>query len=234
MKPLLALLQFCTVLPLGRSVDFDYFARRSYLYPIAGYVIGCIAALAVFFIPSPALAAAVALATVLLVSGCNHFDGLIDFGDGLMAHGSREKRVQAMTDRHAGAGAVAAALIVTLLAFAGLQSAGPIWIAILFAEVFAKLAISYMTTLGPPFREGIHSYLHGCARPRFLVYATALALPLALLSWPRFAAAAAATLIVVAVMLRLSRRLFGGVNGDVVGATHEIARAGVIVALALL
>ena len=68
------------------------------------------------------IAAAAVLALVLILSGCNHLDGLLDFGDGLMAHGSREKRVSAMTDRQIGTGGVAAALIVILLAFSGLLS----------------------------------------------------------------------------------------------------------------
>ncbi len=236
MKSVLALLQFCTSLPLGRPVEFEHFARRSYLYPIAGYVIGGIAAGITYWIAPPAVGAAVALAIVLVLSGCNHFDGLLDFGDGLMAHGSREKRIAAMTDRTTGAGAVAAGVVVTLIAFAGLQSAAPLWAAILTAEVSAKVAMSYLTTLGVPFREGIHSYLHGFARPWFIVPATLLALPLFLLPVPRasIVLALALTAAIAALMMLLARHLFGGVNGDVVGATNEITRAGVILLLALL
>jgi adenosylcobinamide-GDP ribazoletransferase len=235
-KSVLALLQFCTSLPLGRPVDFEHFARRSYLYPIAGYVIGGIAAGIAYWIASPTIGAAVALAAVLALSGCNHFDGLLDFGDGLMAHGSREKRISAMTDRTTGAGAVAAGIVVTLIAFAGLQSAAPLWAAILIAEVCAKVAMSYLTTLGVPFREGIHSYLHGFARPWFLVPATLLALPLFLLPLPgvKIALALAAAAVIAALMIFLARHLFGGVNGDVVGAANEITRAGVLLILALL
>ncbi len=236
MKSVIALLQFCTSLPLGRPVDFEHLARRSYLYPLAGYVVGGIAAGIACWIASPVVGAAVALATVLVLSGCNHFDGLLDFGDGLMAHGSREKRIAAMTDRTTGAGAVAAGIIVTLLAFAGLQSTAHLPAAILTAEVCAKVAMSWLTTLGVPFREGIHSYLHGFAKPWFLAPATLLALPLFLLPVPRVSIALAltATAVIVALMLLLSRRLFGGVNGDVVGAANEIVRAGVILLLALL
>ncbi len=236
MKSVIALLQFCTPLPLGRPVDFEHFARRSYLYPLAGYVIGGIAAGIAYWVASPVVGAAVALAMVLLLSGCNHFDGLLDFGDGLMAHGSREKRIAAMTDRTTGAGAVAAGIVVTLLAFAGLQSVAYLPAAILIAEVCAKVAMSFLTTVGVPFREGIHSYLHGFAKPWFLVPATLLALPLFLLPLPRVSVALAlvVTVVIVTLMMLLSRRLFGGVNGDVVGATNEITRAGVILLLALL
>ena len=236
MKSVLALLQFCTSLPLGRPVAFEHFARRSYLYPLAGYVIGGIAAGITYWIASPAVGAAVALAAVLILSGCNHFDGLLDLGDGLMAHGSREKRVTALTDRTTGAGAVAAGIIVTLIAFAGLQSIASLWAAVIAAEVCAKVAMSYLTTLGVPFREGIHSYLHEFARPWFLVPTTLLALPLFLLPMPRvtIALALVTTAGIAAVMLLLARHLFGGVNGDVVGATNEITRAGVILLLTLL
>ncbi len=155
-----------------------------------------------------------------------------------MAHGSREKRVAAMTDRTTGAGAVAAGgIVVTLLAFAGLQAAAHLPAAILIAEVCAKVAMSWLTTLGAPFREGgIHSYLHGFAKPWFVVPAFLLALPLFLLPVPRanIALALAATVVIAALMLALSRRLFCGVNGDVVGATNEIVRAGIILLLALL
>src|SRR5690606_3116856 len=78
-----ALIQFCTVLPLGRPADFDEFARRSYLYPLGGFVTGGIAALLIVKLPPTPLAAAFALGTVLLVSGFHHFDGLLDFGDGI-------------------------------------------------------------------------------------------------------------------------------------------------------
>jgi adenosylcobinamide-GDP ribazoletransferase len=235
-KSVLALLQFCTSLPLGRPVEFEHFARRSYLYPLAGYVIGGVAAGIAYWIASPVVGAAVALAVVLVLSGCNHFDGLLDFGDGLMAHGSREKRVAAMTDRTTGAGAVAAGIVVTLLAFAGLQTVAYLPVAILIAEVSAKVAMSWLTTLGAPFREGIHSYLHGFAKPWFLIPALLLALPLFLLPVPRMhiALALAVTAVIAALMLVLSRRLFGGVNGDVVGATNEIVRTGIILLLALL
>ncbi|NLZ30523.1 MAG: adenosylcobinamide-GDP ribazoletransferase [Methanomicrobiales archaeon] len=236
MRSVLALLQFCTSLPLGKPVEFEHFARRSYLYPLAGYVVGGIAAGVVYWIGSAVVGAAVALALVLLLSGCNHFDGLLDLGDGLMAHGSRERRVAAMTDRATGAGAVAAGVIVTLVAFAALQDVACLPAAILIAEVSAKVAMSYLTTLGPPFREGIHSYFHGFARPWFLVPATLLALPLFLLPMPAMDVALAliATAGIAAVMLLLARRLFGGVNGDVVGATNEITRVGILLLLALL
>lgn len=230
-----ALLQFCTVLPLGSQADFDEFARRSYLYPIGGYVIGGIAALLIVLLPPSPLAAAGALGAVLLISGLHHFDGLLDFGDGIMAHGSREKRIAALTDRQVGAGGVGLGIIVTIVAFAGLLECREMAFAILAAEVGAKLAMSLLTVWGKPFKEGMQNYLHSKACWWFPVPAALLTLPLLLLPFPSAALAAsgAAMLVVVLGLLLLSRRIFGGVNGDVVGAANEITRAAVLVAIAL-
>jgi adenosylcobinamide-GDP ribazoletransferase len=118
MSAILSLLQFTTILPLGKPQDF----RNSWLYPLAGYVIGCLAAVPALFIADHTIGAAVAVALVLLISGAHHFDGLLDLGDGLMAHGDQEKRVRALTDRQVGAGGVAAGIVTTLLLFAGLQA----------------------------------------------------------------------------------------------------------------
>jgi adenosylcobinamide-GDP ribazoletransferase len=235
LKSILALLQFTTVLPLGEPSDFDAFARRSYLYPVAGWVIGGIAAALVFFIPVPSVAAALAVAAALLLSGCNHFDGLIDLGDGLMAHGSREKRVMALTDRQVGSGGVATGIIITILAVAGLVAVPSIPFAILTAEVLAKASMAILTATGTPFHEGIHSYLYERAKRWFPAAALLLCLPLILLPVdPRaLAVAGIATIVTVLILHRVSIRLFGGVNGDVVGASNEIVRALVVCTLAV-
>ena len=64
MKPILSLLQFTTILPLGKPQNFEAFARHSYLYPLAGYVIGFLVAIPVFFIADRTIAAAVTIAAV--------------------------------------------------------------------------------------------------------------------------------------------------------------------------
>jgi adenosylcobinamide-GDP ribazoletransferase len=236
MKPILSLLQFTTILPLGKLQDFETFARHSYIYPLAGYVIGLIVAIPVFFIADRTIAAAVAIAGVILVSGAHHFDGLLDFGDGLMAHGSREKRINALTDRQIGAGGVATGLVVTLLLFAGLHGSPSIVAAIIIGEVCAKFSMVFLTAYGTPFRDGIHSYLYGFSRPIFPFYALIPCIPLIFLPVKPFALATAGIVMIVCplILLKISQKLFGGVNGDVAGAANEITRACVIIAMALV
>ena len=181
MKALISLLQFTTILPLGKPQDLVNFARHSYLYPCAGYIIGGLVALPVFFIADRTIAAAVAVALFLLISGAHHFDGLLDLGDGMMAHGNREKRISALTDRNVGAGGIAAGIAVTLLLFAGLLASSPVIYAIIIGEVCAKFSMAFLTAYGTPFREGMHSYLHQYSHPAFPFIAALFCIPLVFL-----------------------------------------------------
>ena len=233
MKSIRSLLQFTTILPLGQPVDLAEFARMSWLYPLAGYFIGGIVAALVFFISDRIIAAAVAIAILLLITGAHHFDGLLDLGDGLMAHGDREKRIKALTDRYIGAGAVAMGISVVLLLFAGLISSPSLIWAIVFGEVAAKFSMSFLTSFGSPFREGIHSYLHQYSRPVFPFFSFALCVPLIFLPFApvRIAAALVAMVLCPIVLLFMGNRFFGGINGDIVGAANEITRAIVVLVL---
>jgi adenosylcobinamide-GDP ribazoletransferase len=236
MKALISLLQFTTILPLGKSQDLANFARHSYLYPCAGYIIGGLVALPIYFIADRTIAAAGAVALFFLISGAHHFDGLLDLGDGMMAHGSREKRIGALTDRMVGAGGIAAGIAVTLLLFAGLLASSTVISAIIIGEVCAKFSMSFLTTYGTPFREGMHSYLHQYSQPAFPLIAALFCIPLVLLpvSLSKLAGAALVMVVCPVLLLIVSKRLFGGVNGDVVGASNEITRACVILTLALI
>lgn len=236
LKSLRALLQFTTTLPLGKTEDFVSFARHSWLYPVAGYITGGIAALCVFFIGPPLLASAIALAVLLLVSGANHFDGLLDLGDGLMAHGDREKRIRALTDRQTGTGGIALALGITLISFAGLAGSPALFASLIAAEVCGKFSMAFLTVYGTPFREGIHSFLHSNVKPWFPVAAAILCLPILVLPFSplRLAACFAAMIVTPAVLLFIARRAFGGVNGDVVGASNEVTRAVILIVLSIV
>lgn len=236
MRILLSLLQFTTILPLGKPQDLEPFARHSYLYPVAGYVIGALVAVPVFFIANQTIAAAVAIALIMLITGAHHFDGLLDLGDGLMAHGDREKRIRALSDRYVGAGGIAAGIVISLLLFAGFQASTSLVFSIIIGEVCAKFSMTVLTAYGTPFKEGIQSYLHQFSQPHFPLIAALLCVPLLFIPVSPFKLIGAilAALICPVILLFVSNRLFGGVNGDVVGAANEITRACAVLALAII
>jgi len=235
LNSLVALLQFATILPLGKTRDFEEFTRHSWIYPIAGYVVGGIAAICVLFLKPPLLAAAMGIGLVLLLSGCNHLDGLLDLGDGLMAHGGRERRVAALTDRQVGTGALALGMGLTLVSYSSLASVSSAACSLLIAEVGAKFSMAFLSTFGKPFRDGIHATIQSRSKPYFPLLSGVLCLPLALLPVPRSALLFAAVAMVACplVLQLVSCKLFGGVNGDVVGASNEITRASVLAVLCI-
>jgi len=235
-KSLIAIFQFFTILPLGQNIDFDSYTRRFYLIPLVGYFTGCTAALFSMLMPSPELSAAACIAAVMILYGFNHFDGLLDLGDGLMAHGSREKRIKALTDQNIGAGAVATGMLVILLTYTGLLSVSSIPAVIIAAEVMAKYSQVLFLTFGKPLREGIFSYTHSFSKRWFPVASLIICLPILMLpiSLFGFFGIVFALLLSFGTLLYLSNRLFGGVNGDVTGAANEITRLFVIIALAII
>ncbi|MDD3977408.1 MAG: adenosylcobinamide-GDP ribazoletransferase [Methanomicrobium sp.] len=235
-KSLAAIFQFFTIMPLGRNIEFDEYTRRFYLIPLVGYFVGCLCAFASMLFPTPELSAAACVAVFMVIYGFNHFDGLLDLGDGLMAHGSREKRIKALTDQNIGAGGVAAGILVILLTYSGLLSVSYIPAAIIAAEVTAKYSQVLFLTFGKPIREGIFSYTHSYAKKWFPFASLVICLPILLLpiTPAGFAAIAVALIISFSGLFILSNRLFGGINGDVTGASNEITRLFVIISLAVV
>jgi adenosylcobinamide-GDP ribazoletransferase len=234
-RSIAAMFGFCTILPVGNNVDFDYYARRYYLMPLVGYLTGCIAAGVAILLGSTTFAAAASIAVLLILYGFNHLDGLLDFGDGLMAHGSREKRIKALTDQNVGAGGVGLAMVVILMTYSGLSALPAMPAALIVAEVCAKFSQVAMIAFGEPLREGIHSYVRSFGKKYYVIPAFLICIPLILIpfSVSQFSAAIIATAVSIAFVYFTATRLFGGVNGDVDGASGEITRMAVIAALAL-
>lgn len=61
---------------------------------------------------SPFIAAAPIYSFSIWFTGFHHLDGLIDFGDGMMVHGSPEKKIAVTRDKRIGTGGVAYLLMV--------------------------------------------------------------------------------------------------------------------------
>lgn len=234
-KSIAATFGFCTIFPVGSRIDFDYYAKRYYLMPLVGYITGGIAAGVAFLLGETTYASAAAVAVIMILYGFNHLDGLLDFGDGLMAHGSREKRLTALTDRNVGAGGVGLAMVVILLTYSGLASVALMPAALIAAEVCSKFSQVVMITFGKPLLEGIHSYVHSFGKKYFVAVAFILCVPVGLLPFSpaEFAAIVLACVISIVFIYTLANRLFGGINGDIDGAAGEITRMAVIAALAL-
>lgn len=222
-------LGFLTRLPIGHDErSWEAFRRTPEAFPLAGYVVGALLALA-FALPVPdPTAAATFVVWIYLLTGVNHADGLADLGDAAAVHGAPGRRREAMKDTTTGVGAVLA-VVTTLvaLALAGLALAAlPLRAAaaiVLAGEVGAKCAMAAVACLGEPAHEGMGSQVAGGAPIRTLG-PIAVSLPAALLLVPASALALVGAVAVALGALRWSDAALEGVSGDVLGATNELSR----------
>jgi adenosylcobinamide-GDP ribazoletransferase len=192
-----------------------------------------------------------ALGVLLLLTGLHHTDGLLDFGDAVMYHGTAERKIEIMHDQLTGAGALGLGMmtyIVTAFAFGELgksvsiggYSVPLIIPALAVVELLAKLSMVVGAWAGKAIHQGMSSAfldaMHGkLGRARFvaaLVLSFLVAVPLLWLAG--FITVLAAILTGLA-MVAVAHRHFKGVTGDVLGATNELTRmVCVVVLLAML
>jgi adenosylcobinamide-GDP ribazoletransferase len=238
-----ALLAFFTVLPISTAgSSLGDAARRTYLLPLVGLLTGlpgAVILLLAFAIP-PGVAATLALGTVLLAAGLHHVDGVMDVGDALMVRGDPARRREVMKDVRVGVGAMGALFLVyapSVAALAALAQASPVKaiVSLLAAETAARSAMLLILLFGEPAERGSSSVLFvrslRVGRGRVVALVIAFLLPL-LVATPLGLTGASALLaapVTALSALALARRMFGGISGDVSGATGEAARTVLLV-----
>ena len=226
-------LGFLTRLPVPTDeTDWLAFATTPAAFPLVGYLVGALAALALL-LPG-VIGAFCFLVAVYALTGVNHADGLADLGDAAVVHGDAERRRAVMTDSEVGAGAaLALGLGLVGLGLAGIGVAGRPWgvaaALVVASEVGAKAGMATLACLGTAGHEGFGStFTERCTRRDLLgvavVASPAALLPVAL-GAPAVGIAAVLAAVTVALWLRewAASRL-GGVTGDVFGAANELGR----------
>jgi adenosylcobinamide-GDP ribazoletransferase len=238
-----ALLSFFTTLPV-RDASLEAVARSVYLLPFVGLftgIPGAVVLLLTGYVAPPGVAVTLGLGAVLLAAGLHHTDGVLDAGDALMVRGAPERRREVLKDARVGVGGIAALFLVyapALATLAALVAASPARaaLALLAGEVCARSAMVLVLAYGEPAERRSSSVplvraLDGSRRTVAVLLAVLVPLPL-LLPFGGVAPLAVACAPLVAVLaLRVARAAFGGIGGDVVGATGEAARAAVLVVL---
>lgn len=245
-----------TIIPASvDGEDVDYLSKRFHLIVFIGAIYGLLAAGILFMgreLLSTVVLAAVVLAMFHLLNRFLHLDGLSDFGDGMVCGGNAERRLAAMKDSKTGAGGVGYALIFTLLSFAALASLtgrAELLFLPLIAEIMNKNAMVFCA-YGGTAREGLGnafvSNTKGKQAVASLTLSVLLAFGLALLIWLPTGYWNVETILLLTVagglvssivgllMSRVAMRNFGAVNGDVMGATNEMSRPAVLIALLVL
>jgi adenosylcobinamide-GDP ribazoletransferase len=224
---------FCTRLPLAHSdpIEGGELARATWALPIAGALVGALAAL-VYWIAHraglPSLpAAALALAATLAATGCLHEDGLADTTDGFGGGKNREHRLEIMRDSRIGTYGTCALMISLLLRWSALASiADPLHVAmaLIAAHASARATLPTFMRLVPPARSDGLSVFAG--RPPRESAAAAGLLGLIALGFGLGPVTAIIGFLLLSsagvFMAWLSVKQVGGQTGDVLGALEQI------------
>lgn len=230
LKEIGSVFSFLTIIPIGNS-NLETIAKYMYVFPLVGIVIGLIVGsigfgLSLFL--DPLIVSLLTVASFAIITGIHHTDGLADFGDGLMAKGTKEKKLAAMKDLSVGSAGIMAIVLyaIGLIIALSLTTGYQLFLAILLGEIFAKFSMVLMASIGRSASLGSNSpFMELMKNRKKLVMASILTIiPLIILGGTTgliiFGIGTGLTLFLVG----LSSRSFGGITGDILGATNELTR----------
>lgn len=239
-----------TVLPVGR-VETDRRTVRTALLlaPVVGLALGGLAwavgALVGARGAGPLVSAVAAVGVLAVATRALHLDGLADVADGLGSARPAEQALEVMRRSDVGPFGVATLVLVLLLQIAVLAEGFAVGLAapmLLLACLTGRLSLLWACRPGvlPARPDGLGALVAGAVPvPAAGVLTAAACVGAAAWGWYlEDRALAFVTALVVGVtasglLLRHTRRRFGGVTGDVLGALVEVATTAALLTLLL-
>jgi adenosylcobinamide-GDP ribazoletransferase len=230
LKEIGSVFSFLTIFP-SSNATLENIAKYMYIFPIVGIIIGLLIGSFGFglsFFLDPLLVSLLVVASIAIVTGIHHADGLADFADGLMVKGSQDKKIKAMKDLSTGsAGIVGIVLyIIGLIITISLTSGFDLFKAILISEILAKFSMVLMASLGNSASLGSNSPFVKIMKDKKKLTAAfiIMLIPVAIIGESTGLIMLGVTVTVTIFLLAISTRSFGGITGDVLGATNELTR----------
>jgi len=228
----MAAISFLTVVGRARPPD----QRTLGWFPLVGAGLGAVVA-GVWWVAQqvwpPAVAALIAVAADLALTGLLHFDGLADTADGLLGHMPRQRRLEVMRRPDIGAFGAAVVAAVILARWTAL-AAGPVEpVALIGVWCISRTVVAVAVAVVPYARDaGLASPLLGGARRWYAVWLVPAGAILT--SWRGLLGAVAlgVALATAAGILVLARRRLGGFTGDVLGAVIVCSETAALLTLA--
>lgn len=232
LRGFLGLISFSTILPINIHTSIEEMARFTWLWPIIGGFIGIMVGVVGYaltdLITIPQLmSAALIYCFAIWFTGFHHTDGLVDFGDAMMAHATPQKRIEIMRDMQIGTGGLAYFFMVAIITLATLASApmALIFSILVISEVAAKTGLITCCTLSRPYPNGTGRFFIEAMNWKLL----SLSLIITLIIGYALLNLAGVLGIVVSllggvIMAYTARKKFEYTTGDILGASNEISR----------
>lgn len=166
-RSLLGLLTFSTILPIKVYTSIEYMTKLTWCWPFLHIFIGILAAICgyvsiEFLHLNSFFTATIVYAFLMIITGYNHLDGVMDMADGVMVHGEPEKKIMVMKDSSVGAGGVATLFLVASLTIGGLYNILDynFIFGIIICEMAAKTSLLTTALLSKPLTPGIGHNSH--------------------------------------------------------------------------
>lgn len=229
-----SIFSFLTIIPLPKAYAFDLniIARNMHYFPLCGAIIGVIVGLVAFvsstFLPQY-ITSFVILVTFVIITGVHHIDALADFADGLMKKGDRASKRKAMSDPLVGS-AGATALIINFIglyiALSSFESSHRLFYVIIAAEIIAKYIMVMQASIGTSAWSGFSSpfTIEMKKRSRVIVSVIITVVLIFIIEGILGLLTLGIVVIIGLIIYFISYKNFGGVSGDVFGASNEICR----------
>lgn len=227
--------QFLTIIPL-RSTHHDPtpsdLARSMGWFPIVGLILGTLLAVSDLLLTaafSPGVVNVLVIVILVLLTGGLHLDGLADSVDGLAGGRTIADRLRIMRDAHIGAVGATGLMLALALRYAALLALPQ---SHRFALLLCMPAVGrwamVMGGIGAPYarREGglAQPFLQQLSGREVLGATTVLGIAYVLsVGVVGALIGCVAIAVVVRGITALAQKLLGGITGDTLGATNEVA-----------
>jgi adenosylcobinamide-GDP ribazoletransferase len=230
LKQIGSVFSFLTIIPTSNS-DLNSIAKNMYLFPIVGIVIGLVIGtfgygLSLYL--EPLVVSLVVVASLAVITGIHHTDGLADFADGLMTKVTKEKKRKAMKDLSVGSAGIFSIVLyaIGVIIALSLSSGMELFKIILLSEIMAKFSMVLMAGLGNSASVGSNSPFIDSMKDkkRLFIAGIITIIPLIVIGEMNGLIVFASGIVVTMFLVGLSTKSFGGITGDVMGASNELTR----------
>jgi len=228
-----SLISFSTVLPINIHTTIDEMAAFAWFWPVIGGLIGIFVGavgfltLNVLHLP-PLLSAALVYSFAIWFTGFHHLDGLMDAGDGLMAQGDYQKKIDVMRDMMVGTGGISLFFIIAIITFSAINAIPAVlifWV-LLVSEISAKMSLLSSATFSTPLSGGTGRHFINAMNVHLLAVSFVITgiIGFFVLSLPGVLGIIGA-LIGGYLVAEIAKKNFKYATGDILGASNEIGRS---------
>jgi adenosylcobinamide-GDP ribazoletransferase len=236
-KSIVEITSFLTIIPigkLGKDDGLENISKNMFLFPFVGLLIGLLTipvVLISFYLFNQFVSAFIVTIFLIVLTGIHHTDALADFADGIMVRGNKDKKYNVMHDPRigsAGTVAVSGYFIGMVIAISSITSLDRLMIAIILSEIVSKYAMVLQSHYCESAWDGYSSlFTKNMKSKKKMAIATIITVVLivlisntSLIGLQIFIVG----IICCFIVIFISKKNFGGITGDVMGATNEIVR----------